>query len=167
MTIAYIGIGANQGKPLDQCKEAIRVIGSWGELFALRRSSFYKTEPHVREGTQAPHYINAVLEIESSLGAEELFERLIGVEAGLGRNLSEKGKWLPRPIDLDLLAYGDLLVETKTMRVPHPRLHERRFVLLPWQELNPDWRHPVFHQSIQDLLAAVKDDKHVERLWAL
>ena len=168
MSVAYIGLGANAGDPLCQCRQARERIVAWPEVACARSSSLYRSEAHLLP-TQTPDasrqwYVNAVLEIETPLSAPVIFTRLTQIEVDLGRDLSQKGAWLPRPIDLDLLAYDDLILKTPTLILPHPRIAERRFVLAPWAELAPQWRHPGYHRSIQDLLDEVDDDKVTGKL---
>lgn len=164
--LAYIGLGANQGDPLGQCQEAIGRVRALAGVSWTRASSFYRSEPHLlpHQEENGEFYINAVLEVHTVLSPQELFSELLQIEQALGRRFEEKGKWRARPIDLDVLAYDDLVVSTSTLTIPHPRISQRRFVLLPWAELAPQWRHPLSGETIEDLLNRTGDDKKVERL---
>lgn len=166
--MAYIGLGSNQGESRALCEAAAHAIAAWPEILSARLSAIYETEPHCLPGqvTEVPvqWYANAVLEISTELSVEDLFHRLLALESAFGRDFSEKGKWRARPIDLDLLAYGDLILTGPSLTVPHPHIAHRRFVLLPWSELAPQWKHPCLGRSIQDLLDKVVDDKVIKKL---
>lgn len=127
---------------------------------AIRRvSSLYKTEPvgYVNQDW----FVNGVAEVWAELSAHSLLERLQMIEKTIGR---EPGvKWGPRVIDLDILLCGGDVVEDEDLVIPHPRLHERRFVLVPLAELMPELVHPVLNRTISELLAAVGSDDYVER----
>jgi 2-amino-4-hydroxy-6-hydroxymethyldihydropteridine diphosphokinase len=133
-------------------------------LCVSRLSSIYETEP-VGGDADHPPYLNMVAEL--SLGAPkftptQMLARLLRVEYALGRRRTRP--LAPRTVDLDLLLYADELSDTEYLRLPHPRLHLRRFVLAPLAELTPDAEHPALRQTIKALLAAVPDDSAV-RLW--
>lgn len=164
--LAYIGVGANTGDPLLQCRLAMSEISLWPEALGFRASSFYQSEAKLSKNTGGlhPSYVNAVIEIKTALSPLEILNRLLSIEAKMGRHMGEKGRELPRPIDLDLLAYGQDRIVFPILQIPHPRAHERRFVLEPWAELSPEWQHPFFLKTIQDLLAEVYDDTEVRRL---
>ena len=114
-------------------------------------STLGETDP---EGPCAgqPKFINAVVELDTAFEPEEVLDELLRIEDELGRNLQEKGKNMPREIDLDLIVYGNEVVKTDRLQIPHPRLHERKFVLAPLAELNPKWIHPVLGESVHDML---------------
>lgn len=165
LVTVYIGVGSNQDDPALQCRRAGERIAAWPETRAFRSASLYRTEAHLRSlAAKAPWYVNTVFEIKTSLAPQSLFERLQTLEIALGRKPEEKGKWLPRPIDLDILCYDGKVLESDVLSIPHPRIAERRFVLLPLSELAPCWVHPGLGRSIQDLLQATLDDKAVARL---
>ncbi len=163
--IAYIGVGSNLGDRLANCRAAWDRIGQLPSTRLLGASSLYETEPHVAEsGGAVLPYINAVLAIETALSPIELLKALSALEMAEGRPLAEKGTWRPRTLDLDLLAWGEAVLSTPELTLPHPGIPRRRFVLEPWAEIAPDWRHPVLALSIRHLLEQVEDDKHVGRL---
>jgi len=115
-----------------------------------RQSSVYETEP--RDIRNQPWFLNAVIEIETILFPLQLLHRVLKVEKEMGRRrIIAKG---PRNIDIDILLYGNFVISTEALTVPHPRLDERRFVLEPLAELAPDLRHPVHRKAIRELLAA-------------
>ena len=129
MTLAYVGLGANLGERETAIRRAAALIG------ALRLSRVRETEPWGM--TDQPRFLNAVAEIETELSPYALLQRLAEVERELGR-VRDSGRWGPRTIDLDLLVYGSETIDEGGLTVPHPRLHERLFVLEPLAELVPD-----------------------------
>lgn len=151
-SVAYIGIGSNIGDGEANCLEAVRLLcGSLGG--AIRLSSFYLTEP--QEMKEQEWYVNSAARIRSNLGIREVFDKLKKIEVDMGRK--DAGRYGPRVIDLDLLLYNDAVFDAGDLIVPHPRLQERRFVLLPLCELNPELMHPVLKRSIRDLLADIPE----------
>jgi len=129
---AVVALGANIGNPQEQMDLAIAMLKEATEVTAV--SSYYVTKPI--GGPEQPDYINAVCILESELPALDLLSLLHGIEKSLGRERIEK--WGPRTIDLDLIQYGSLLSKAEELELPHPRAHERRFVLEPWHEIEPD-----------------------------
>lgn len=125
----------------------------------MRQSSLYETEPV--DFLDQDWFLNSVAEIETELGAEELMRLLLAVERSMGRERRiPKG---PRSIDIDVLLYGDDIVRSPELKIPHPRMTERRFVLAPLAEIAPDVRHPVFQKTIAELLALTPDQSEVRR----
>ena len=143
---AVVALGANIGNPSEQMNLAIAMLKEATEVIAI--SSFYTTKPV--GGPEQPDYINAVCILESELPALDLLSLLQGVEKSLGRERIER--WGPRTIDLDLIQYGSLLSKAEELELPHPRAHERRFVIEPWHEIEPD-AVLLTHGKISELLA--------------
>jgi len=143
---AVIALGANIGSPKEQMDIAVAMLRKSTEFIAI--SSYYRTKPV--GGIAQPDYINAVCLIESELPALDLLSLLHGIEKSLGRERIEK--WGPRTIDLDLIQYGNLLSKADELELPHPRAYERRFVLEPWHEIEPD-AILLTHGKISELLA--------------
>lgn len=157
---AYIGLGSNLGDRAGNLLSAIRGLMDSG-LEVSRLSRIYETEP-VETFPQA-HFLNMVCELNGDLPApEELMSVLLKVEGKLGRTREIPGG--PRTIDLDLLLYGNEVLDTPNLLLPHPRFHQRRFVLEPLAELAPTMVHPVLKQSIAELLGAQASQSHVE-VW--
>ena len=129
---AVIALGANIGNPKEQMDLAVALLRDATEVTAV--SSYYSTKPV--GGPEQPDFLNAVCLLESELPALDLLSLLHGIEKSLGRERTEK--WGPRTIDLDLIQYGSLLSKADELELPHPRAHERRFVLEPWHEIEPD-----------------------------
>jgi 2-amino-4-hydroxy-6-hydroxymethyldihydropteridine diphosphokinase len=158
---AYISLGSNLGDRAGNLLMAIRGMLDAG-LQVTRLSHIYETEPV--ETFAQPIFLNmaAELRIEALLNPKELLEQLLRIEQSLGRTRdSIKG---PRTIDLDLLLYGEHLVDNDRLTLPHPQFHRRRFVLVPLAELCPDLEHPVIHKTITELLQETTDNSEV-KLW--
>tara|TARA_B100001939_G_scaffold347975_1_gene371735 strand:- start:3893 stop:4444 length:552 start_codon:yes stop_codon:yes gene_type:complete len=169
--VILIGLGSNlvsevYGSPKNILEEALRCLGKRG-VRVINVSPFYETEPVPR--SDQPWFVNAVAQLHTELSCDALLAVLHDIEREMGR--VRKIRWEARIIDLDLLAYHDLVMPslaiwtntaaetgpsvmmTGQIFVPHPRLHQRRFVLLPLQDVAADWRHPVFRQTAEELLA--------------
>ncbi len=143
---AVVALGANIGNPSEQMDLAIAMLKDATDVVAV--STNYTTKPF--GGPEQPDYINAVCILESDLPALDLLSLLQGIEKSLGRERIER--WGPRTIDLDLIQYGSLLSKAEELELPHPRAHERRFVLEPWHEIEPD-AVLLTHGKISELLA--------------
>ena len=143
---AVIALGANIGNPLENMEIALSLLRESTEVISV--SSFYKTAPV--GGPAQPDYLNAVCIIESELPALDLLSLLHGIEKSLGRERNEH--WGPRTIDLDLIQFGGLLSKSTELELPHPRAHERRFVLEPWLEIDAD-AVLLIHGRVDQLLA--------------
>lgn len=161
--VSFIGVGANQDSPLDRCREAVRRVGERDGVRILRQASFYRTEPIGMP--DQPWCINTVLEIRTTLKPQNLMAVLIEIERVMGRrrDASEPGL-RPRVIDLDLLLYGQEVIAEEGLIVPHPRLHERRFVLEPLNEIASYVMHPAFGVSIRGLFNRCSDSGVVEKM---
>ena len=142
---AVVALGANIGNPKEQMDLAISMLLEATDVTAI--SSYYMTKPV--GGPEQPDYINAICILESDLPALDLLSVLHGIEKALGRERIER--WGPRTIDLDLIQYGTLLSKADELELPHPRAHERRFVLEPWREIEPD-ALLLTHGKISELL---------------
>ncbi|MBV9718429.1 MAG: 2-amino-4-hydroxy-6-hydroxymethyldihydropteridine diphosphokinase [Candidatus Eremiobacteraeota bacterium] len=129
-TVAFIGIGTNLGDRAANVERAVDALRSLGTI--ARRSSLYRTQPWGKRGQ--PWFLNAVIALETALTPEALLPQLKQIEARMGRTANER--WGPRVIDLDLLLYGDLTIETPELHVPHPHLRDRAFVLVPLSEID-------------------------------
>lgn len=148
MAIAYIGIGSNLGNREANCLTAIKLIRDRG-LTINKQSSMYETTPWGVE--EQPGFINMAIEIETSLEPEKLLESLKCIEAEIGRQ--DSYRWGPRVIDLDILLYSDIIINSPMLQIPHPLMHQRDFVLRPMSEIAPDKMHPVIKKTIDKLLA--------------
>ena len=167
--ISYIGIGSNVGDSLTNCKEAVARLSDIPEMVLESVSSFYKTEPvtdfPVVESVQEvlknqDWFTNAAAEIRTLLSPRDLLRRLQDIEKTMGRIRTFSGA--PRIIDLDLLLYGQEVINEKDLVVPHPSMHKRRFVLEPLCEIASYVIHPLFGVSMRGLKERLDDQKKVE-----
>jgi len=133
MTVAYVGMGANVGEPRSQLIAAWDAMAQLPGTRTIARSSFYRTAPLGYENQ--PDFLNCVAKLETTLEPRALLSQLQGIERDLGRRRAFRNA--PRTMDLDLLLYGDQAIDTPDLVVPHPRMHERAFVLEPLAELDP------------------------------
>ena len=151
MARCYLGLGSNLGDCAAAVRESADLISAGGNIVLRRLSSLYVTKPWGNE--DQPDFVNAVAEVDTDLGPGELLARAKSIENRMGRERRER--WGPREIDIDLLLYGDEVVRTRDLRIPHPGIEERAFVLVPLLELSPDLAHPAtgrrFAESLEKL----------------
>lgn len=151
MTCAYVGLGANLGDREGAIRRALELLGADPAIEVVAVSALRETDP-VGYAEQ-PRFLNGAAALETGLSARDLLERLLAVERELGRVRGEGPRFGPRAIDLDLLLYGDEVVDEPGLTVPHPRLAERRFALEPLHELDPALRLPD-GRAVRELLDA-------------
>lgn len=147
MSEAYIGIGSNLGNRKQNCEKAIGLLIEH-RITVTKRSTMLETEPWGIK--DQPKFINMALTIDTILEPENLLNLLKKIESAVGR--TQTSRWGPRIIDLDILLYDNLIINTNTVQIPHPGIKERDFVLRPLSEIAPDKIHPVFKKSIKELL---------------
>ena len=150
MITCYVGLGSNVGDRLEHLRHAVSLLDSSDGIEVAVASSVYETEP---VGPEQPDFLNGVVEVRTTLSAREVLARLKEIEAEIGRTSSER--WGPREIDLDLLTYGEESIEEDDLHVPHPRMGERAFVLVPLAEIASDVR--LAAGSPSELLEALGD----------
>ena len=158
----YIGVGSNLGKKKENYLEALTRIAKIPQTRIIKESSLYESEPL---GDSKEWYVNGAIEVETELGPEELFNRCKNIERAMGRKKVRK-KWGARIIDLDVLLYNNLKLEKRNLKIPHPEMHTRKFVLIPLSEIAPQVVHPVLDETISELLVGVKDNKRVSLMRA-
>lgn len=159
----FIAFGSNQGDRQDLCDRAVALMGLLPQTTLTDISSYYETEPiDMAHGHDAGWFYNGVVRLETQLQPEHLLTICQETERGLGRDPGLRN--VSRPIDLDMLFYGQRIIETPGLTIPHPRLHQRRFVLVPMTELAPDWIHPQYEQTMQVLLDRLTDTRRVQKL---
>jgi 2-amino-4-hydroxy-6-hydroxymethyldihydropteridine diphosphokinase len=158
---AYIGIGSNLGDRKANALEAVDRVSKLPTTRLVRASSLYESEPL---GDAKTWFVNSVIEIETEFPPDELLKRLKAIEKAMGRKRVKGKRWGSRIIDLDILLCDQEVVEKRTLKVPHPEMHKRRFVLMPLAELAPHVVHPQLGHSVSALLATVKDAKRVTLL---
>ena len=168
MTEAVVALGANVGDRLAALRGAVAALDARSDTAVTAASGVYETEALVRPGTAAqPEHLNAVVTLETTLRPAALLRVLHALERAAGRDGSAE-RWAPRPLDLDLLLYGDATVEAPGLTVPHPALAARRFVLVPLADVAADRLVPGLGQTVRQLLAACPDTGRVEvTAWEL
>jgi len=153
LTKTAIGIGSNLGDREKQLQEALDRLSGLDAIDVVKMSSFYMTRPQGR--TDQNWFLNAAVLLQTNIEASELLDILLAIEQGMGR--VRKDKWGPRVIDLDILFYGQEVIDEENLRVPHPYLHQRRFVLIPLRDVAPDWTHPVSGLTPAEMLAGLPE----------
>jgi 2-amino-4-hydroxy-6-hydroxymethyldihydropteridine diphosphokinase len=155
---AYLSLGSNLGDRAANLREALAQLDGAGRLLAV--SAFYETQPV--DVPDQPWFLNCVAAIETDKTPRELLQLALRVEAAMGRiRMREKGA---RKIDIDIVLFGDWVVDEPGLHIPHPAMHQRRFVLEPLVEIAPEARHPALGKTTQELLAALSDGQMVRRL---
>jgi 2-amino-4-hydroxy-6-hydroxymethyldihydropteridine diphosphokinase len=155
----FLGLGSNIGERQKFLSDATGKLKSIAETKVVWTSSVYESDPYGKRD-QAP-FLNAVVEIETALEPEQLLETCKSIEQNLGRSSSEK--WGPREIDIDILIYDGVVFGNASLRVPHPELEKRKFVLVPLKEIAPDLVHPENGMTITELADACRDSSRVVR----
>jgi 2-amino-4-hydroxy-6-hydroxymethyldihydropteridine diphosphokinase len=156
--IAYLSLGSNVGDREVQLRDAVARLGSVGHVVAA--SAFYETEPV--EFTEQPWFLNCVVALETNRTPQELMAAILGIEEAMGRQrVQKKG---PRLIDIDILLFDQVVVESKEITIPHPAMHQRRFVLEPLAEIAPELLHPMFKKTVRQLRNALPSGQTVRKL---
>jgi 2-amino-4-hydroxy-6-hydroxymethyldihydropteridine diphosphokinase len=156
---AAIALGSNLGDVRATVEGALAELDDSPGIRLLRRSAWYRSTP---VGPPQPDYLNGCAVLEVSLSPEALLERLLETETRFGRVRAER--WGPRTLDLDLILFGDLHLDGARLQIPHPRLRERAFVLVPLAEIAPDWIDPLTNRTVASLARQLPDDDGLERL---
>jgi 2-amino-4-hydroxy-6-hydroxymethyldihydropteridine diphosphokinase len=159
MIDVFLLLGSNLGDRQGFLQQAITFIAA--EIAPIvKRSSIYETEAWGK--TDEPNYLNQVIQLKTDIAPRVLLEKVLAIEHELGRKRMEK--WGSRTIDIDILFYGDQVVEEPGLNIPHPQLHNRRFTLSPLEEIAPELLHPVLHKNISELKSELKDNLNVKKL---
>lgn len=149
MAIVYLSLGSNNGDRIGYIQQAASLLGSTDGISIIRSSAFYETEPwNMNSDTW---FVNAVLEIKTSIPPQKLLEDCKKIEVQLGRKVNVGEGYKDRTIDIDILFYGKDIVNGENLTIPHKYLHLRAFTLVPLLELIPDFEHPLLHKTISEL----------------
>lgn len=156
----FISLGSNLGDREANLAGAITALSTYHEIKNIESASFYNTPPLFNQ--EQPEFLNTVISFETDFSAFVLFDACQNVEKLLGRP-KEHEKNSPRIIDIDILTYGSSFLETEQLSIPHPDLANRKFVLVPWEELAPDFKVPAFNMTVRDLLKLCPDPSVVTK----
>jgi len=153
----YLSLGSNLGDRAAHLKGAIKRMDTMGKIMAV--SSFYETEPV--ELTAQPWFLNCAVELDTEKMPKQLLTSIFDIEEEMGRRrVQKKG---PRTVDIDILLFGNSIIKAKGLTIPHPAMHDRRFVLEPLAEIAPEIRHPIFKRTIRELRDALPPGQEVKR----
>jgi 2-amino-4-hydroxy-6-hydroxymethyldihydropteridine diphosphokinase len=153
----YLSLGSNLGDRAAHLKGAIKRLDTLGKIIAV--SSFYETEPV--ELTAQPWFLNCAVELDTEKMPKQLLASIFDIEKEMGRRrVQKKG---PRTVDIDILLFGNSIIKAKGLTIPHPAMHDRRFVLEPLAEIAPEIRHPIFKRTIRELRDALPPGQEVKR----
>lgn len=161
MATVYVSLGSNLGDMLQHLRKAIKKIEEVNKISIKKVSSVYESEPVGYKNQR--WFLNLVLEIQTSFDPFPLLEHLLAIEDKMGREREEK--WGPRNIDIDLLLYDNRIVKSDRLTIPHPRMQERRFVLISLTQIAPKLLHPLLKKSVEELLESC-EDKSIVRLYS-
>lgn len=155
MPIVYLGIGSNLGDKEKNCREAIKELGKLSSVEIMSRSGFYITDPV--GGPPQADFVNAVVKVETTLSPDECLSEFKKIEKKMGR--TQRPRNHPRVIDVDILMYDDMVLSKTDLVIPHPRMHERYFVLRGFMEIAPEAVHPVLRKTVREIYEDVTSDR--------
>jgi 2-amino-4-hydroxy-6-hydroxymethyldihydropteridine diphosphokinase len=158
--IVYLSLGSNIGQRQEQLRVATERLRGLGRIISI--SSFYETQPV--EVTDQPWFLNCAVALETNLPPQQVLEEILAIERDMGRERTRKKG--PRKIDIDILLFGDSIIKSPQLTIPHPAMHLRRFVLEPLAEIAPEARHPLMNKTFRELLRELRDGQAVRRIEA-
>lgn len=159
MSTAYLCAGSNIGDRIGYLQQANNLLKDTQGIIVINSSSIYETEPVGFKDQE--WFANAVLKIETTLSPRDLLSECMRIEIQLGRERNPQNQWGPRTLDLDILFYDDLIVSEEDLQIPHPRMHERAYALVPMLELDPDFVHPVIKKTVFELHNGLEEPEEV------
>lgn len=160
MTLVYLSIGSNKGDKLNYIHQATSLIANSEGIRLVRASTLYESEPWGVKNQS--WFVNAALEVKTSLQPQDFIKRMLDIETQLGRiRTDEMAKWGPREIDIDIIFWGNKIINDENLKIPHPFAHKRAFVLVPLLELVPDFIHPVLKKSLLDIHSDLEEPEDV------
>ena len=151
----YIGFGSNLGNVLENWQSAQQQIEALANIISVKSSVLYQTEPLTLKQEIQPWYLNCVFEVKTSMALDTLHAALQKIELAMGKDTTRK--WAPRVVDLDILFYGNVIYKDDKLKVPHPEIPNRLFVLQPLCDLNPQLVHPELHMTVAELIHNTTD----------
>ena len=154
--IAFIGIGSNSGEPLNQIRSGVNSLDRIDGIDVIARSSLWSNPPV--GGPPQPDFVNSVIAVRTTMEPQELLECMLRVELEHGRDRQNSPPNGPRTLDLDLLVHGSRIIEGPSLTLPHPRMHQRAFVLVPLEEIAPDLVNPRTGLSVQSHIREIRDE---------
>lgn len=149
MAIVYLGLGSNKGDRVGFIQQATSLLGATNNIKIIRTSSLYETQPWLEKETT--WFVNAAIEIKTSLTPQDLLTECLRIEEQLGRNRELEGHFGDRTIDIDILFYDKEIINEKNLQIPHKYFNQRAFILVPMLELNPDFIHPELNKNITEI----------------
>ncbi|MBQ7450096.1 2-amino-4-hydroxy-6-hydroxymethyldihydropteridine diphosphokinase [bacterium] len=160
MTLVYLSIGSNKGDKVNFIHLATSLIANSDDIKLVRASTLYESEPWGEKNQ--PWFVNAALEVKTTLSPQEFLSKMQNIETKLGRVKDENTpKWSEREIDIDIIFWGNEIINHPDLKVPHPYAHKRAFVLVPLLELIPDFIHPVIKKSLLDIHSDLEEPEDV------
>ncbi len=161
MPVTYLILGSNMGDRNKNMETALKLLQQDAGIIT-RQSSLYETEPWGFESNTS--FLNQVIQMKTQLGPEMLIKKVLEIEKQTGRTRNAKNSYESREIDIDILFYENIIIQTDSLVIPHPRMQQRMFVMVPLAELIPDFIHPVLHTSIRELKDACTDTSWVRKM---
>jgi 2-amino-4-hydroxy-6-hydroxymethyldihydropteridine diphosphokinase len=162
MATAYISLGSNLGNRQETCQQAVESLSHHSQITLQSTSSYYESQALVLDDAKQPPYINQVIAIKTSLTSQQLLEALLHIEKQFGR--VRQKRWEARVLDLDILYYDDIISDVPELKIPHPEIHNRSFILKPLVEIAPHFHDPRHHKTMTELYKTIPHPQEVKRI---